>query len=116
MKNKLLIIFLPILFLCCKDKKSNQPLGDQLYTMHACHTCHSLDGSQMIGPSFKGVYGKQVEFTDGTFAIIDDQYLIESILEPSKNIVKNFPNLMGSYKLLLNQDEVNELVDFIKRQ
>ena len=116
MKNKLLIIFSPILFLCCKDKKSNQPSGDQLYTMHACHTCHSLDGSQMIGPSFKDIYGKKVEFTDGTFTIIDDEYLIESILDPSKNIVKNFPNLMGSYKLLLNEKEIAELVEFIKRQ
>lgn len=116
MKNKISIIFLCVLVVCCNDEKPKKLSGDQLYTLHACHTCHSLDGSQMIGPSFKGVYGKQVEFTDGTFAIIDDQYLIESILEPSKNIVKNFPNLMGSYKLLLNQDEVNELVDFIKRQ
>jgi len=116
MKNKFFILFLSILFFCCKDKKDGQLSGDYLYMLHACHTCHSLDGSDMIGPSFKDIYGKKVEFEDGTFRIVDDIYLRESILDPAKNIVKNFPNLMGAYKLLLNENEVNELVDFIKRQ
>ena len=116
MKNKFFIVFLSFLLFCCKDNKKNQTSGEQLYRLHACHTCHSLDGSRMIGPSFKDIYGKKVEFIDNTFTIIDETYLIESILEPSKNIVKNFPNLMGSYKLLLNENEVDELVDFIKRQ
>ena len=56
----------------CKDKKSNQPSGDQLYTMHACHTCHSLDGSQMIGPSFKDIYGKKVEFIEESSMVLSN--------------------------------------------
>ena len=115
MKNKFFIVFLSLLFFCC-NKNKTPVSGEQLYTAHVCHTCHSLDGSPMIGPSFKDLYGEKIEFNDGTYTIVDEAYLIESILEPSKNIVKNFPNLMGSYKFLLNQNEVNELVDFIKKQ
>ena len=90
--------------------------GEELYRMHACNTCHSLDGSRMIGPTFKGLYGKVVELNGGTSQTADEQYLRESILDPPKKIVKNFPNLMGSYHLLLNEEEVNKIIDFIKRQ
>ena len=114
MKNSIFILLLSLLFFCCKKpiKKS----GEELYVKHACHTCHSLDGTRMIGPSFKGIYGKIIELNGGISKIANEEYLIESILEPSKEIVKNFPNLMGSYKLLLNESEVNLLVDFIKKQ
>ena len=90
--------------------------GEELYQLHACHTCHSLDGSRMIGPSFKGVYGKEVQLNGEISKIVNDDYLIESILNPSQEIVKGFPDLMGSYKLLLNEKEVNTLIDFIKKQ
>ena len=115
MRNKFFIGLLLLLFFCC-NKNKTPVSGEQLYTLHVCHTCHSLDGSPMIGPSFKNLFGKKIEFNDGTFRIADEIYLIESILDPSKNIVKDFPNLMGSYELLLNKNEVDKLVDFIKRQ
>ena len=29
-------------------------LGKKLYTTRNCNSCHSVDGSKIIGPSFKG--------------------------------------------------------------
>ncbi len=30
-----------------------------LLNRYLCLSCHSLDGSAMVGPSFKGLYGKK---------------------------------------------------------
>ena len=111
MKNKFLIILVVIFYSCKKELILTS--GQELYQLHACHTCHSLDGSRMIGPSFKGLYNREVQLNGGISKIADDNYLIESILNPSKEIVKGFPNLMGSYKMLLNEREVDTLIDFI---
>ena len=32
--------------------------GRALYTQKACIGCHSLDGSRVVGPSYKGLYGR----------------------------------------------------------
>ena len=31
-------------------------LGETIYKKNACYTCHSTDGSAVIGPSFKGIW------------------------------------------------------------
>ena len=88
--------------------------GHNLYIKHACNTCHSLDGSRMNGPTLKGLYGKKVHFYNDSFSIADEQYLINSIKNPSKEIVKGYPNLMPVYNL--EENEMNDLINFIKKQ
>src|SRR5690606_37027652 len=56
-------------------------LGEQLFTQRVCHTCHSTDGSDKIGPTLKGIFGHEVELADGRKVIVDEDYLRESILE-----------------------------------
>ena len=99
-----------------KEQLSGSGSGYDLYIKHACNTCHSLDGSRMVGPSFNGVYGKKIEFNDGRSLIVDDEYLRKAIIDPSIEIVKGYPNLMGSYKSVLSKDDINILIGFIKKQ
>ena len=40
------------------DKSSTEHPGLQVLKKNACISCHSLDGTKIIGPSFKGVWGK----------------------------------------------------------
>ena len=47
-------------------------------------------------------------------AIVNDEYLINSIINPSKDIVEGYPNLMPKYDL--NRNEIDILIDFIKKQ
>jgi len=105
-----------IAFISCKNDIESIKSGQELYISHACNVCHSLDGSRMIGPSFKNIYNKEIEFNDGSKRFVNDNYLIESILEPSLKIVKGYPDLMGSYKNILSQIEIDSLVAFIERQ
>ena len=64
--------------------------GAALYTSLGCNACHSLTGAKGTGPTFKGLYGSKVKLTNGRTVTADDAYLIESILDPDKQIVKGF--------------------------
>ena len=97
-----------------EKKTQSDGRGYDLYIKHACNTCHSLDGSRMNGPTFKGLYGKKVYFYNDKISIANDDYLINSILNPGKEVVRGYPDLMPTYNL--EESEINDLVDFIKEQ
>jgi cytochrome c oxidase subunit 2 len=62
-----------------------------------CLTCHSVDGTPMVGPTFKGLYGSKQVVVSGDRAreiVADDAYLRRAILDPSAEIVKGYPPSM----------------------
>lgn len=89
-------------------------LGGILYKTKGCVSCHSVDGSPNTGPSWKGIFGKQHEFADGSSAVVDANYIRESILVPGAKIVKGFPNQMVSYQGQLNDRELNGIIAYIE--
>lgn len=100
-----------------KEQLSPEQLGQKLYESRGCVACHRLDGVKGVGPSFKGIFGQKVEFTDGTSATRDENYLRESILHSQKKIVKDFlPGAMPSFEGQLKEEEVAGLIAFIKAQ
>tara|TARA_A100001015_G_scaffold85854_1_gene95410 strand:+ start:1299 stop:2258 length:960 start_codon:yes stop_codon:yes gene_type:complete len=104
-------------FLKKKDFDDSLPLnviGQQLYSKKGCNACHSIDGSDMVGPSWKGIYGATRVFTDGTSAIADEAYLKESILYPQRKIVKGYQPVMPSYQGLLEDIEIDAIIEYIK--
>jgi cytochrome c oxidase subunit 2 len=89
--------------------------GQKWYTTYGCNACHSLDGTAGVGPSWKGIYGEQVTFTDGTSVTVDDNYLYESIRNPGSKIVKGFQNLMpANVAADMSDDKVNDVIRFIE--
>jgi len=88
--------------------------GAKLYTMKGCNACHSVDGSKLIGPSFKGIWGKQEEMSDGSTVKIDENYIAESILNPGAKLVKGFPPSMPSFQGVVNETELKALIEYIK--
>jgi cytochrome c oxidase subunit 2 len=77
-----------------------------------CLTCHSVDGSEGIGPTFKGMYGRQVKLKSGSTVTDDDAYLRESIVDPSAKIVDGFDDVMP--KPELTDGEVNKIIEYLK--
>ncbi|MFT5584083.1 MAG: caa(3)-type oxidase subunit IV, partial [Cognaticolwellia sp.] len=71
-----------------------EELGQALYSGKGCIGCHSLDGSKMVGPSFKGLHGREEVMADGTKLTADDAYIKESILQPQAKIVEGYPPVM----------------------
>jgi mono/diheme cytochrome c family protein len=62
--------------------------GKALYAAKTCNSCHSVDGSFVAGPSFKGLAGSKVTLVSGPPVTADDAYLLESIEDPGKQVVK----------------------------
>jgi cytochrome c oxidase subunit 2 len=82
----------------------------------SCTTCHSIDGSPMVGPSLKALYGKRQVITDSSGkdheATVDDAYLVKAIQTPSADTVKGYPPIMPNNPL--NDSELKQVVDYIK--
>jgi cytochrome c oxidase subunit 2 len=94
--------------------KPDATRGQTLYLESGCKTCHSVDGSKGIGPTWKGVYGSDVPLADGTSVKADDAYLAESIKLPGAKTVNGFSaNAMPSFAYLTD-GQVADLVEFIK--
>lgn len=89
--------------------------GRNLYAAKACIGCHSADGSSVVGPTFKGLFGKSRSFVSGKTATADEDYLRDSILNPNANVVTGYPaGVMPAYAGQLSDDEVNAIIEFIK--
>ena len=109
-----------LVFTGCEPRSTESPLeaqGGQLYEDKACASCHSVDGSRSVGPTWKGLFGSPVRLNDGSEAIADERYLRESMLQPSLKTVEGFkPGLMET---VIKQDslsdrEVSALIAYIK--
>ncbi len=89
--------------------------GKALITSKGCFACHSSDGTKLVGPSFKGLFGKtEIVVTNSVEreVIVDEAYLKQSILEPAKDIVKGFQPLMPP--LPLTSEEISAIIEHIK--
>ncbi len=86
--------------------------GEQLYAQNNCNTCHSLDGSKLVGPSWKGLFGRSEAFEDGSSVIADENYIKESILEPNAKVVKGYSPVMPAY--VMQDAQIDALIAYIK--
>jgi cytochrome c oxidase subunit 2 len=89
--------------------------GHELLEQHGCLGCHSLDGTDKIGPSFKGIWGRKVTvLTNGVerTIIVDEAYLRRSIVEPNSDVVKGFQPIMPSFTL--KEEELTQILEYLK--
>jgi cytochrome c oxidase subunit II len=85
--------------------------GEQIYK-NVCIACHSLDGSKVIGPTFKGIWGRNSVMESGKTIVVDDAYFKSSILEPMKDVVKGYPPAMPPQQF--NDNQFQSLIMFVK--
>ena len=90
--------------------------GAQLYESQGCHACHSLDGTILVGPSWKNIFGSSEKLNDDSTVIVDETYIRESILDPNAKIVDGFaPNLMPpAFGNILSEQDIDDLIAYIK--
>ena len=93
-----------------------EELGETLYRQQGCVACHTIDGSQLVGPSFQNLFGSQRQFGDGGTAVADENYLRESILDPNAHIVEGFQALMPASYGGLSERQLSALIAFIQQQ
>lgn len=96
-------------------------LGRQLSQTLGCITCHHVDGTKALGPTWKNLAGYPQKLANGTTAIANYQFLTNAILYPEHMHLAGFPpNVMPTfYRGLLsgtqhtNEHQLNALIWYI---
>ena len=88
--------------------------GKALTQSKGCVACHSVDGSRLVGPSYKGIFGEDVKLEGGKVVKVDENYIRRSIENPQAEIVEGYPPSMPVYKGLVTEEEIIAITEYIK--
>jgi cytochrome c oxidase subunit 2 len=93
--------------------------GEKQYRQYACAGCHSLDGRDGTGPTFKGLAGSMVTLEDGKKVKADAAYLKKAITDPDADVTKGYnAGIMKAgidgFDLQNRPEDVAKLVEFIE--
>ena len=93
--------------------------GEEAYRQYACASCHSLDGREGTGPTFKGLAGSTVTLEGGKQVTADAAYIEKAITDPDAEVTKGYnAGLMKAsidgFDLAGKPEEVAKLVEFIE--
>lgn len=86
--------------------------GQQVSTDYGCIACHTVDGSPGVGPSWLGMWGRTETLSDGSTVVVDQDYFVDSVLNPGRDIVAGYPNVM--MRSFVTEDEVIALLAFAR--
>jgi len=88
--------------------------GRKLYEKKGCNSCHSLDGTIKIGPSFKGRWGTQVQTNAGAVTF-DENYVRESLMTPNAKYQAGFPvGTMPAFEGQLKERDIEGIIAWMK--
>ena len=87
--------------------------GEALFARLACITCHKPDGTGR-GPSLVGKFGKTEKLASGETVAVDESYVRESVLNPQAKITAGYPPIMPTFKGLVSEDQLLQLIAYIK--
>lgn len=80
----------------------------------ACNTCHTLDGSTLVGPSLQGIGERAGGQIDG---LGSGDYVLQSITQPAAFLVSGFSNLMyGQYREQLSGQQLADVIAYVLSQ
>ncbi|CAN5358059.1 hypothetical protein BH23BAC3_BH23BAC3_33210 [soil metagenome] len=90
--------------------------GKELFQRSGCMGCHTVDGSEGtgVGPTMKGLIGKERTFRDGSTTVADEEYLRHKIVNPAERIVEGYDEGMPSFLGILSDEEIDSIVLYIK--
>jgi cytochrome c oxidase subunit 2 len=94
------------------------PEGLTMLRNTGCLACHSVDGSKLVGPSFKGYWGSERIITENgseKTIIAGESYTLKSIYDPNSQVVKGFsPGLMQSYTDVVSEEDALKMIEYLK--
>ena len=83
-----------------------------------CLACHSTDGSKIVGPTFKGLYGSERNeiIPGGPKKIVADSMFIKrAVYDPDAEVAFGFSkSLMKSYKEIVSEADLRIIIEYLK--
>lgn len=87
--------------------------GAALFRARGCSGCHG-PSSTVHAPPLAGLYGRPVALEDGSVVTADARYIRDSILLPQSQIAAGYPHIMPTYRNVLSEAEVLDLVAYVE--
>lgn len=94
-----------------------KPEAVTILETQGCLDCHSIDGTELVGPTLKDIYGRETVIVtpDGEKTVAaDDAYIRKAIYDPSSEIVKNYEDMMPPYEGVVSEEDMTKLIEFFK--
>lgn len=92
--------------------------GKKIMQNIGCFACHTVDGTKLVGPSFKGIWGHEATVITGgqkRTVTVDEEYIKKSIYDPNADVVDGFmKGLMVSYQGQLKDEDIAEIIEYLK--
>jgi cytochrome c oxidase subunit 2 len=95
--------------------------GAKLAAEAGCQACHSLDGTDGVGPTWKGLFGSEHTHTDGSTTLVDTEHLLNAIRNPAEQILMKadgtepYANAMpAGIAETLSDEQLDAIIAFIE--
>ena len=92
--------------------------GKRIMQNIGCFACHSIDGSKLVGPSYKGIWGAEHTVVTGRetrTVTVDEEYIKKSIYDTNADVVEGYmKGLMVSYEGQLTDDDIVNIIEYLK--
>lgn len=98
------------------EADSEKPGGLLVLEKHGCLDCHSMDGSEIVGPSFRDMYGRNVTVLENGRELTvktDGEYLKKAIKDPAAQIVKGYDDMMPPADEMTDE-ELETVIEFFE--
>ena len=98
-------------------KRTYADIGKMLYEKKGCISCHSINGTKVVGPTWQDMWGNNIPLEGGMTVKGDEAYVRESILQPSAKIHQGFASAGGLSAMppfALKDYEVESIMGFMK--
>jgi cytochrome c oxidase subunit 2 len=87
--------------------------GERLFASLSCNACHNTR-PEARGPNLVGAYGSRLTLSSGQTVTVDDAYLRDAILNPSRHITQGYAPIMPTYQGQISEEGVIALVEYLK--
>lgn len=105
-------------WLVSSPSTANEHPGLTILKNNACLSCHTRDGSRLVGPTFKNIIGRTESILiDGEEQeiTIDRQYIIDKIKSPTTSTVVGYQSgLMIPYGTILSDEDINQIIEYLE--
>jgi cytochrome c oxidase subunit 2 len=89
--------------------------GAELFEQLACQTCHRAAPNRPArGPRLEGLYGTQVKLANGGTVTADDDYIRESILNPTAKVTAGWDPIMPTFQGQVSEEQLLQLLSYVK--